>query len=163
MSRVGVGVVRRPRVVHRNICEPREDSGVVDPGAAAFGVAGDQGVLAGAGAVHPVQRAGHPQPSLVEPGDIGLGDLLFHGAEEAAEPVGGAFGHRRDGALRDRGVEQFGHRLRGALLRQELSHIQIRTTAVIRGPYWTGAVTPSGAAARWWPRSRSGARPTGAR
>ena len=114
------------RVVHRNTGEPREDCGVVDPGAAAFGVAGDQGVLAGAGAVHPVQLAGHPQPGLVEPGDIGLGDVLFHGAEEAAEPVGGAFGHRRDGALRDRGAEQFGHRLRGALLRQELSHIQIQ-------------------------------------
>ena len=126
MPRVGVGVVGRPRIVHRNTCEPREDSGVVDPGAAAFRVAGDQGVLAGAGAVHPVQLAGHPQPGLVEPGDIGLGDSLFHGAEEAAEPVGGAFGHRRDGALRDRGAEQFGQRLRGALLRQELSHIQIQ-------------------------------------
>ena len=57
MLGVEVGVIGRPGVVHRDPAEPAQDPGVVDAVAAAFGVAGDQGVLAGAGAVHPVQLA----------------------------------------------------------------------------------------------------------
>ena len=95
------------------------------PFAAALGVAGDQGVLVGAGAVHPVQLARHAQPGLVEPGHLGLGDPVADLVEEPVQPVGGAFGHRRHGAFGDRGAEQLGQRLRGALLRQELPDIQV--------------------------------------
>ena len=88
-------------------------------------MAGDQGVLAGAGAVHPVQLPGHAQPGLVEPGHLGGGDLIFDLGQEPVEPVGGAGGHGGHGAVGERGAEQFGQRLRGALLGQELPDIQV--------------------------------------
>jgi hypothetical protein len=78
MFDIGVGVVGRPRVVHRDPAEPAQDPGVVDALGAALGVAGDQRVLVGAGAVHPGQPAGHPQPGLVEPGHRRAGDALAH-------------------------------------------------------------------------------------
>src|SRR3954451_15916918 len=90
MRGVEVGVVGRPRVVHRDTAEPRQDAGVVDALAAALGMAGDQGVLAGAGAVHPVQLPGHAQPGLVEPGHLGGGDPVGDLGEEPVEPGGGA-------------------------------------------------------------------------
>jgi hypothetical protein len=83
-------------------------------------VADEQGVLAGAGAVHPVQRAGYAQAGLVETGHLRSGDPVCDLRKELVEPVGGALGHRRHGALRDRGTEQLGQRGGGALFRQEL-------------------------------------------
>jgi transposase len=53
-------------------------------------VAGDQGVAAGAGAVHPVQLPGHAQPGLVEPGHLGLGDPVANLGAELVEPGCGA-------------------------------------------------------------------------
>jgi hypothetical protein len=95
-----------------------------------------------------VQLAGHPQPGLVEPGDIGLGDLLFHGAEDAAEPVGGAFGHRRDSALRDRGARTGRPSLAPArFFDRNCPTYRYSTIAVMRGPYWTGATSATAAAA----------------
>jgi hypothetical protein len=55
-----------------------------------------QGVLASAGAVHPGQPALHPEPCLVEPGDVAGGDLLPDLLGEAVQPPGRAGGQRRD-------------------------------------------------------------------
>jgi hypothetical protein len=74
---VEVGVIGRPGVVHGDAAKPPEDTGVVDAGSAALGVAGDQGVLVGAGAVHRVQFAGHPQPGLVKVRHLSVGQALF--------------------------------------------------------------------------------------
>ena len=82
-------------------------------------MAGDQGVLAGAGAVHPVQPARYPQASLVESGHLRSGDAVCDLLQEPLQPVGGTLGHGGHGALRDRGGEQLGQRLGGALLGQE--------------------------------------------
>ena len=120
MLDIEVGVVGRPGVVHGDPAEPAQDSGGGDALAAAFGVAGDQSVLAGPGAMHPRQRARHPQPGLIEPGHLGFGDPVGDFGEEPVQAVGGALGHRRDGAFGDRGAEQLGQRLAGALLREEL-------------------------------------------
>ena len=68
---------------------------------------------------------GHAQAGLVEPGHLGLGDPVADLVEEPVEPVGGAPGHRRHGAIGDRGAEQLGQRRRGALLGQELPDIQV--------------------------------------
>ncbi len=62
---------------------------------AALGVHHEQGVLAGAGAVHPVQPAVDAEPGLVEPGHLAGGDGLPHPLQEAAEPPGGAGGDAR--------------------------------------------------------------------
>jgi hypothetical protein len=120
---IDVSVVGCPAVVHPNTCGVWQGSGGVDAGGAAFGMTGDQGVLVGASAVHPMGAAREPQPGLVEPGDLRCGDSLTHGLAELIEPACGAFGHRRDGAIRDRGAEQLGQRLGWALLGQELSHL----------------------------------------
>jgi hypothetical protein len=131
---IGVGVVGRPRVVHRDTGEPVEDAGVVDTGAAALGVAGEQGVFAGAGAMHPVQRAGDPEPGLVEPGHLGRGNAIGDTVEEAVQSVGGPPGHLRHRRLRHRRAEQLGQRLRGALPRQELPGIQVHSGRGDLGP-----------------------------
>ncbi len=83
-------------------------------------------VRVGARALDPVPGTRDPQPGLVEPGHLRLGDPVTHGIGEFGQPAGGAFGHRRDGAFRYRGAEQLGQRLRGALLGQELPPIQIQ-------------------------------------
>ena len=49
---------------------------------------GDQSVFVGAGAVHPVQLALHPQPGLVETGHLGLGDLVLDLVEELLQTLG---------------------------------------------------------------------------
>ena len=76
--------------------------------------------------VHPVQAPGHAQAGLVEPGHLGSGDVLFDQTEEFAESLGGAAGHGGHGALRDRGAEQLGPRLGGALLGQELPRVPVK-------------------------------------
>jgi hypothetical protein len=45
-------------------------------------MAGDQGVLVGAGAMHPVQSACHAETSFVEPGDFSGGDTVADDIEE---------------------------------------------------------------------------------
>jgi hypothetical protein len=85
----------------------------------------EQGVLAGAGAVHPSQLPFHPEPGLVEPCYRAGGDLLTGVLQEAIELPGGAGGDGGDRPRRDRDAEQVGQRLRGPLLRQELPDIQV--------------------------------------
>ena len=80
---------------------------------AALGVDREQGVLAGAGAVHPVQPALHPEPGLVEPGHLAGGDLLAGVLQEPAEPAGCAGGDARHRPGGQRDAEQLGQRLRG--------------------------------------------------
>ena len=93
---------------------------------AALGVAGDQGVLAGAGAVHPVQRARHAQPGLIEPGHLGVARSGRRPrSRNPSSPSAARAVIARHGALGDRGAEQLGQRLRGALLRQELPDIEV--------------------------------------
>jgi hypothetical protein len=92
---------------------------------AALGVDGEQGVLAGAGAVHPGQPAFDPEPGLVEPGHLAAGDLPAGVLQEPAEPAGRASGDARHRPGRQRDAEQFSQRLRGPLLRQELPGIQV--------------------------------------
>ena len=53
---------------------------------AALGMHDEQGVLAGAGAVHPVEPAVHAEPCLAGPGHLGCGDLPPGMLEEPAEP-----------------------------------------------------------------------------
>jgi hypothetical protein len=67
-----------------------------------------------------VQPAGHAQAGLVEPGHFGVDDVVFDLLEELAQPVGGSFGHGRQGGLRDWGAKQCGQRLCGAFFGQEL-------------------------------------------
>ena len=56
------------------------------------GVHHEQGALAGAGAVHPVQPARHAEPGLVEPGNRAGGDVLPHPLHEAIQAPGGPGG-----------------------------------------------------------------------
>ena len=72
----GVGVVWRPGIVDGDPGEPRKDAHRLDRLPAPLGMHHEQGVLAGAGAVHPGQPVGHLEPGLVEPGDVAGGDLL---------------------------------------------------------------------------------------
>ena len=97
MRGVEVGVVGRPGVVHRDAVEPASTPASIPP-LTTFGVAGDQGLLAG--------RAQWTQCSSTTPAArsrrtrrLGLVDPPAHGVEEAVQPAGGAFGHRRDAAL----------------------------------------------------------------
>ena len=92
---------------------------------AALGVNHEQGVLAGAGAMHPVQPAVHAEPGLVEPGHLAGGDLLAGVLQEPAQPPGGAGGDARHRPGRQRDAEQLGQRLRGALFGQELPGVQV--------------------------------------
>jgi len=70
--------------------------------------------------VHPVQPACYPQAGLVEPDHLGSGDAVGDLLEEPLEPVGGTVGHGSHGAFGDRGAEQLGQRLSGALFGQKL-------------------------------------------
>jgi hypothetical protein len=99
---IEIGVIRCPRVMDRDPTEPAQNSGVVDPVLAALGMADDQGVAVGAGAVHPMQRAGHPQSGLVEPDDVSSGDTVGHDAEKLTQPVSGPFRHPCHGGVGDR-------------------------------------------------------------
>lgn len=88
-------------------------------------MAADQGVLAGAGAMHPVQLAVDPQPGLVEADHLAAGDFVAHPIHELAQPAGGPGGDASDRARRQRRAEQLGQRLRGPFLGQELPHVQV--------------------------------------
>ena len=85
----------------------------------------EQGVLAGAGAVHPVQPALDAEPGLVEPGHLAGGDLLAGTLQEPGQPPGGPGGDARHSPGRQRDAEQLSQRLRGALLGQELPGVQV--------------------------------------
>ena len=89
----------------------------------------------------------HPQPRLVEVDHARCGQLVADGIGEQAEPGGGAFvpGHHRP--VRDGGAEQVGQRFRGPGDRQVLGAAQVGRDPADPGPYWVGALTPSGAAA----------------
>ena len=63
---------------------------------AALGVGREQGVLAGAGAVHPVQPTLDPEPGLVESGHRAGGDLPAGIFQEPAQAPGRAGGQRRN-------------------------------------------------------------------
>ena len=123
--RGGVGVIRRPGVVDGDPGERGKHAHRLHRLRAAPGVDHEQGVLAGAGAVHPVQPAVHPEPGLVEPGHLAGGDLLAGVLQEPAQPPGGAGGEPADRPGRQRDAEQLGQRLRGALLGQELPDVQV--------------------------------------
>jgi hypothetical protein len=79
-----VGVIRRPGVVDGDPGEPGEDARRLDRLPAAPGMGHQQGVPAGAGAVHPGQPALHAEPGFVEPGDVASCNLL---ADVLCEPV----------------------------------------------------------------------------
>ena len=80
----GAGAVRRPGVVHGDAGERGQHAHRFHGLRPAPGVAEDQGVLAGAGAVHPVQPAFRPQPGLIEAGNAGPGDPGADLLQEAA-------------------------------------------------------------------------------
>ena len=82
-----VRVVRRPRVMHRDTTEPVDDTEDSHPFTAAFFMADDQGVLVGAGAVHPVQLTGDPEPGLVEADHIRAGQPPADLIEEPAQAM----------------------------------------------------------------------------
>ncbi len=94
-----------------------QDASVVDAFRAALVVAGDQRVLVCAGAVHPIAACPQAQADLAETRHFGLGQPIGDRAEEIVQRVAGACGHGYHSAVGDRGAEQFGQRLRGALLR----------------------------------------------
>ena len=73
--RAGVGVIGGPGLVDGGAGERGKDAHCLHRLGAAPGVDHEQGVLAGAGAVHPVQPAVCPEPGLVEPGHVAGGDL----------------------------------------------------------------------------------------
>lgn len=68
--------------------EPRQDAHRLDRLPAPLGVRHEQGVLAGAGAVHPGQPAFKPESGLVESGDVAGGDLLADMLGELIQPPG---------------------------------------------------------------------------
>ncbi|HEY0807401.1 MAG TPA: hypothetical protein VGD84_20215 [Pseudonocardiaceae bacterium] len=90
--------------------EAAQHTGVVHTLRAALGVTGDQGALAGTGAVHPMQRARHPQARLIETNHLGLGQAVGDLIKELPQPLGGPPGHGRNGAFGHRRAEQFGRR-----------------------------------------------------
>ena len=123
--RARVGVIRSPGVVDGDPGERGQNAHRLHRLPAALGVHHEQGVLAGAGAMHPVQPAVHPEPGLVESGHLGCGDVVPHAFQEAIQPPGGAGGDPGDGPRRQRDTEQLGQRLRGAVLGQELPGVQV--------------------------------------
>ena len=66
VDHVRVGVVRRPRVMHRDPGEPRQDPDRVHRLRAAFRVHCQEHVRGGGRGVQPGQAAGDPHPGLVE-------------------------------------------------------------------------------------------------
>ena len=105
--------------------EGRQDAHRLHRLPAAPGMHHEQGVLAGPGAVHPVQPARHPEPGLIEPGDIAGGDVRADPLQEPVQLPGSPGGDRRDRPGRQRHAEQLRECLRGAVLRQELPDVQV--------------------------------------
>src|SRR6266568_3421474 len=92
----GVGVIRGPGVMH---CDPGERwqySHCLHCLGPSPGMHREQGVFAGAGAVHPVQPALDPESGLVESGDGAVGDLLPGPLQEATQAGGGTGGDPGD-------------------------------------------------------------------
>jgi hypothetical protein len=94
----GVAIVGRPGVVHGDPGEPGQDAHRLHGLPAAPGMHHEQGVLAGAGAVHPGKPAVHAEPGLVEPGHAGVGDLLAGMLQEPAQAPGGVGSEAGHGA-----------------------------------------------------------------
>ena len=92
--RAAVGVIRGPGVMDGDPGEGPQDPHRLDRLPAAPGVHHEQGVLLGAGAVHPVQPARHPEPGLIEPGDIAGGDVPADPLREAVQAACGLRGAR---------------------------------------------------------------------
>jgi hypothetical protein len=107
-------------------------------------MAGDQRVLAGAGAAHAGQRAGHAQAGLVEPGHLAASDPITDLGEVLLQPAGSPPGYRRDRGLGIRDAEQLGRRLRGALLGQELPRVQTQADRGDPQPVLHRRLTPTG-------------------
>jgi len=95
MIRGRVRVIRRPGV-DGDPGEPGKDAHRLDRPPAAPGVDHEQGVSAGAGAVHPGQAALHPEPGLVGPGHLADGDLPADVLQEPVQPPGRAGCQRPD-------------------------------------------------------------------
>jgi len=131
--------------MHGDPGEPGKDAHRLDRLPAALRVGHEQGVPAGAGAVHPVQLAVDPEPGLVEPGHLAAGDLLAGVLQEPAQPPGGAGGDARHRPGRQRDAEQLGQCLRGALLGQELPEVQVHDDRGDPRPVLHRASAPSGA------------------
>jgi hypothetical protein len=130
----GVGVVGPQGVVHGEPAESWEHPEGVDPGPPPPRVAATPGVLAGTGAVHPVQLAPHGQPGLVEADHPAAGQLIGHPVQELTQPPGGPAGDVGYRARRHRGAEQLGQRLGSALLGQEPAQDRYTMIAATRGP-----------------------------
>ena len=77
--------------------EGRQDAHCLHRLPPAPGVHHEQGVLAGAGAMHPVQPARHPEPGLIEAGDIAGSDVPADPLQEAIQAACGPGGDSRDG------------------------------------------------------------------
>lgn len=86
----GVGVVRGPGIVDGDPGERGKDTHRFHRLGAALGVHHEQGVLAGAGALHPVQPTVRAEPALIEPGHLAGSDVVPHPRQEAIEPSGRA-------------------------------------------------------------------------
>jgi hypothetical protein len=159
----GVDIVGSPRVAHRGPGERGQHAHRLDGVLPAAPVHHEQGVFAGAGAVHPVQRTRHPEPGLVEPSHLAGGDGLLDPRQEAVQPPGGAGGERGGRARRQWDAKQLSQRLRGPLLRQELAGIQVHDDrgdprAILHRrhrPHWPLALGPH--PARAFPLNESAA------
>ena len=123
--RGGIRVIGRPGVIDRDPGERAKDAHRFHRLGAAPGVHHEQGVLAGAGAVHPGPPALHPESCLVEPGHLAGRDVLPYLVQEPVQPPGRAGGQRRHCPGRARDAEQLGQGQRGAILRQELPGMQV--------------------------------------
>lgn len=108
-------------------------------------VHGDQRVGVRGCRMNPVQLAGDPERRFVEVRHWRVGDRAAHELQKPCQAVGFATARGHHGALGGRGAEQLGQCLRGALLGQELSDVEVEVIAVTLGPYCTSATSPSGA------------------
>jgi hypothetical protein len=86
---VEVAAARRPGVMDGDPRERGQNPYRLHRVLPAPGMHHEQGVLAGAGAVHPAQPALHPEPGLVGPGHATGGDALPHPPQETIELPGG--------------------------------------------------------------------------
>ena len=144
---VDVSVIRCPRVVHRNTCEPAQDPGAVDALPAALRVAGEQRVAVGAGAMHPVQGTGDPQPGLIEPGDLGIGDRIATVSRNTSSSSA-ARSEIAATVPSETGVPNSSASAWAVrALDRNCPTYRYRMIAVICGPYCTRAATPPGAVA----------------
>ncbi len=108
----------------------------------------EQGVLTGAGAVHPVQPARHPEPGLIEPGDRAGGDVLAGPLQEPLQPPGGPGGEGGDRPSDSGMPNSSASACAVRFLDRNCPAYRQMMTAATRGPYCTGASAPSGAAPR---------------